>query len=161
MNVFIYKKWSENKNELLELLKNNFPYSFSMVSEFMNDKVFCEYYLKHFNFGLLRDSDFNYIGLLAFYTYDDVFAAKPYEAKRYDRDMTNRVYVSLVEVAEKWRGKKLSVDMIELLQEKYHEKMISLTAKDDCILNDFYLKCGYFKKDFDTERDLFYLRNYN
>jgi len=159
VNVFEYRKYKEHEDKIHMIISKYFPYTASMTEQFFNDAEFNEIYLKHYHYCFLRDTDYNVKGCIAYYLYDEIFEDHPEEADKYDIDMRNRVYVSLLEVRDEYRGHNIGFEMIELLQDKFSNKKVCLTAKNDELLHKYYLKDGKFILE--SGRELIYKGNYN
>lgn len=148
MNVFVNRKFKGNEKRILEVLEKHFPYAFSMTKNYISDGS----YLDFLHVCILRDIDFNYKGVLAFYDVAEVLKAHPEQDVEIWGENANEVYVAFLEVAGEWRGMNLGVDMMDLLQDRYFSRVLALTSKSDELVDKYYLKTGRFKINSDTNR---------
>lgn len=160
MNVFVDRHWNNNDEEILELLKEKFPFCYSKTREFLSDKQFKKVFMPHYHYCFLKDLDCNIKAVIAWYLYDEVFKAHPEEENKnctYPEFYKKMVFVSLVEVADEYRGQGIGIELFDYVQERCFNKTVLLTAKDDSVLYGYYLKTGRFERTEGGERDLFFI----
>lgn len=131
MLYFVDYKYRDSSNFINKIIGRCFPFTNTVMKEFRKDADFELLELPHYHFTFLKNEECEWLGVIAYYNKSEIPTAD---------SESGVIFISVVEVEYLHHGKEYGQELIEWLQERYPGFRIRLFAKDEKIMNEYYLK---------------------
>ena len=131
MLYFADYKYKDSSNFINKVIGRYFPYANNVLNEFRKNADFNVLQLPHYHFAFLKSEGCDYMGVIVYFNKAEI----PTEDS--ERGV---IFTSVLEINYNYHGNEYGQELVEWLQEKFPGFKIRLCAKDEKIMNEYYLK---------------------